>query len=93
MFFNDYYKIEYDKSNRVIIGKHDKRKKGLVQEKSIITDFDKSIIYEEFEIVYEDKIQMETGSDQKYSIKLQMKRGKMSKHMILNTDITDFKYS
>lgn len=56
LFFNEHYKIEYDKSNKMILGKHDKRKKGLVQEKSMSTDFDKSIIYEAFEEVYEEKV-------------------------------------
>lgn len=56
LFFNEYYRTEYDKNNKAILAKHDKKKKGLVQEKSISTDYDKSIVYEAFEPVYKDAL-------------------------------------
>ena len=58
LFFNDTFKLDYDKNNRVILGKHDKKKKGLVQEKSMSTDFEKSMIYEAFETVYSETVHL-----------------------------------
>eukprot|EP00347_Sterkiella_histriomuscorum_P009856 403339614 len=98
LFFNEYYKIEYDKPNRVILGKHDKKKKGLVQEKSVSTEFDKSIIYEAFEVVYQDKIlfQIDSGDNSTTitrELEVCMKRGKMSQHMIFNVQYLEVNYN
>jgi hypothetical protein len=51
IFFNDHYKQEYDR-NKIIFTKNNKRKKGLLQDVSLDTEFDKSIIYEAFDLVY-----------------------------------------
>jgi hypothetical protein len=48
IFFNEQYRSNYDKKNKMIFGKYDKKRQGLVKDVCVLTDFDKSVIYEAF---------------------------------------------
>ena len=84
LFFNEYYRNEYER-NKMIIAKYDERKKGLIQDKGIGTDFDKSILYEAFDTVYFENFKL---SDE---IRLELLRGRMSQHLILKVSIDEGK--
>jgi hypothetical protein len=53
IFFNEAYRNEYER-NKLIMAKNDKRKQGLKQDRSLNTEFEKSIVYEAFDIIYTD---------------------------------------
>lgn len=55
IFFNEAYRNEYER-NKLIMVKNDKRKKGLLSDKKIDTDFEKSIVYESYENIYNEVI-------------------------------------
>lgn len=55
IFFNETLRNEYER-NKLIIAKNDKRKKGMLQDKGLATDFDKAIVYEAYDQVYMDRL-------------------------------------
>jgi len=79
IFFSEQYRATYDKKNKNIMAKYDKKRQGLVQDAALATEFDKSIIYEAFQTVYCDEIQIPSvaqGGAGDVSVELQ--RGGMS---------------
>ena len=56
IFFNEHYRAVYDKKNKNIMAKYDKKRQGLVKDVCLSTDYDKSVIYEAFSPVYEDQV-------------------------------------
>ncbi|CDW86114.1 UNKNOWN [Stylonychia lemnae] len=89
LFFKEQYRAVFDQSNKSILSKHDKRKKGLVQEKQVGTDFEKMIIYEAFESIYEEQIGIMMGKDQTQTMYVILLRGKQSQHLQLRVKIND----
>jgi len=52
IFFSEHYRSVYDKKNKNIMAKYDKKRQGLVKEIALETEFDTAVIYEAFECVY-----------------------------------------
>lgn len=84
IYFNEIYRNEYER-NKLIIAKNDKRKKGLLHDRSMNTDFDKSIVYEAFDILYTDLLPLSTHQANSVvsQISLGLLAGRMSGHKIL----------
>jgi len=51
IYFNEYYRQKYER-NKVIIAKNDKRKKGLLFDKEMSTEFEKSVVYEAYDSIF-----------------------------------------
>ena len=60
IFFNEQYRAGYDKKNKTIRAKYDKKRQGLVKDVSLSTDFDKSVIYEAFNEVFADQVMIQS---------------------------------
>ena len=90
IFFNEHYKNEYER-NRVIITKNDKRKKGLLMDKEMSTEFEKAIVYEAFDTIYAETVPLSNSGSQATSVTTQIAvnliKGRMSEHMILQLHI------
>ena len=56
IFFNEQYRAVYDKKNKNIMAKYDKKRQGLVKDVCLTTDYEKSVIYEAFSHVFEDRV-------------------------------------
>lgn len=56
IFFNELYRGLYDKKNKNIMAKYDKKRQGLVKDVQLATEFKPSVIYESFEVVYSESI-------------------------------------
>jgi hypothetical protein len=92
IFFNEAYRNEYER-NKLILAKNDKRKKGLLQEKGVGTDFEKAIVYEAFDIVYTDVVMLSkhfNGTVQS-QLSVGLLQGRMSSHKILKVAFETFK--
>ena len=73
IFFKDQYRAVYDKKSKNIMAKYDKKRQGLVRDVELATEFDKSVLYEAFEPVYEDYV--DVGAER---LVIEVVRGKMS---------------
>lgn len=84
IFFNEAYRNEYER-NKLIIAKNDKRKKGLLHDRALNTDFDKSIVYEAFDILYTDLLPLSSHFNNTILSQLSvgLLSGRMSGHKIL----------
>ena len=58
IFFNESYRAVYDKKNKTIMAKYDKKRQGLVRDVALDTEFQTAVIYEAFEAVYQDHIRV-----------------------------------
>jgi hypothetical protein len=56
MFFNDDHRQVYDRKSKSIMAKYDKRR--LLRDVALVTEFEKSVLYEAFVVVYEEVIQI-----------------------------------
>jgi hypothetical protein len=90
IFFNEHYKNEYER-NRVIITKNDKRKKKLLMDKEMSTEFEKAIVYEAFDTIYAETVPLSNSGSQATSVTTQIAvnliKGRMSENMILQLHI------
>jgi hypothetical protein len=59
LFFNELCRSNWDQKNKMLKAKHDKHLQGLVEEKSISTDFDRAIVYEAFNKVFNEKFALD----------------------------------
>ena len=80
VFFNEQYRAVYDKKNKNIMAKYDKKRQGLVKDVCLTTDYEKSVIYEAFSPVYEDEVNVQSTQrhDAEEILKIEILRGKMS---------------
>lgn len=80
VFFNEQYRAVYDKKNKNIMAKYDKKRQGLVTDVSLATDFDKSVIYEAFSHVYQDRVSIPStqSRDLEEVLQIEILRGRMS---------------
>lgn len=88
IFFNEYYRNEYER-NKLIIAKNDKRKKGLLQDKGQSTDFERAIVYEAYDTVYKEVLPMsdhQNGAVQSQMV-LTLLMGRMSGHKVLRLEL------
>jgi hypothetical protein len=60
IFFNEVYRAIYDRKSKNIMAKYDKKRQGLVKDISVSTDYKKSVIYEAYEQVYHDQINIQS---------------------------------
>ena len=80
VFFNEQYRAVYDKKNKNIMAKYDKKRQGLVKDVCLTTDYEKSVIYEAFSPVYQDQVNIQSSQrhDLEEILKIEILRGKMS---------------
>ena len=80
IFFNEQYRAVYDKKNKNIMAKYDKKRQGLVKDVCLTTDYEKSVIYEAFLPVYQDQVNIQSSQrhDLEEILKIEILRGKMS---------------
>lgn len=85
IFFNEQYRAVYDKKNKNIMAKYDKKRQGLVQDVALNTDFEKSVIHEAFHHVYRDTIQMPSAHNENVCepIDIEILSGAMSGNTLL----------
>jgi len=51
-FFNEAQRTDWDPKKKKILIRHDRRLQGIVKDAGTVTDFDKSLCYEAFSVVY-----------------------------------------
>ena len=56
IFFKEEYRAIYDKKNKNIRAKYDKKRQDLHRDVSLATDYETAVIYEAFSEVYNDQI-------------------------------------
>ncbi len=88
IFFNEAYRNEYER-NKLPIAKYDKRKKGMLQDKALSTDFEKAIVYEAYDTIYTDMLPLSTHQhgQVKSQLAITLIKGRMSEHMILRVQL------
>lgn len=91
IFFNEAYRNEYER-NKLIIAKNDKRKKGMLQDKSLATEYEKSIVYEAQDAIFEETLALTTHSSVATSAALCLLKGRMSEHLVLRVTISCAKF-
>jgi len=64
IFFNQQYRAVYDKKNKNIMAKYDKKRQGLLKDVALDTDFEKSVIYEAYDEVYRGVVLLGTTSEE-----------------------------
>ena len=83
IFFNEYYRSIYER-NRKFNPIAEKKKKGLVFDKKISTDFEKAIVYEAYEVIFaEDSFNITSQQ----TMSFELRQGKMSGNLILKVGI------
>ena len=83
IFFNDYYRSIYER-NKKFNPNADKKKKGLVFDKKISTEFEKAIVYEAYDVIFaEDSFNISSQQ----SMNFELRQGKMSGNLILKVTI------
>lgn len=88
VFFSEQYRSAYDKKNKNIMAKYDKKRQGLVQDAQLETEFEKSLIYEAFQAVYSDQIQI-VCSQGPSDVGVELLRGTMSGNIKLRVCLAD----
>jgi len=85
IFFNEHYRSVYDKNNKKIMAKYDKKRQGLVRDMALSTEFEKSVIYEAYEPVFQEEVSIASSVKGHPSERAQVEilRGTMSKNIKL----------
>ena len=80
IFFKEEYRAIYDKKNKNIRAKYDKKRQDLHRDVSLATDYETAVIYEAFSEVYNDQISIMSTQRQDHQeiMGIQILRGKMS---------------
>lgn len=58
-FFNEAQRTDWDPKKKKILIRHDRRLQGIVKDAGTVTDFDKSLCYEAFSVVYSSEFFLE----------------------------------
>ena len=85
IFFKEEYRAIYDKKNKNIRAKYDKKRQDLHRDVSLSTDYETAVIYEAFSEVFNDQISIMSTQQQDHQeiLDIQILRGKMSNTITL----------
>lgn len=85
IFFGEYYRNIYEK-NKMIFPKNDRRRRGQHQDQGTVTEYEKAIVYEAYEVIFsEERFNVEAGQ----VISLVVTQGNMSGNLVLRMKIQD----